>query len=231
MPTHPLSLAVNAGVLFPPIEDSPSLRHQTLGDLFLPTGNVVACDPFSLYTPVAFLPKLEPGVYPVSVAVAQWESGDQRVALGIVRVTAEEPAHWEMAKSATQGPDYNLFAPHGIYRYSVDYACGCFMDLRTAQELLALMDEKAPNLKSPFSDIMNGWLNRINDQMAQTYVNTWSWANVVVDPKDGLNMIIFSSGIGDGAYVSYWGYDANGRLACLVTDFLGVATEGRNDES
>ncbi|NET37521.1 MAG: DUF4241 domain-containing protein [Cyanothece sp. SIO1E1] len=45
------------------------------------------------------------------------------------------------------------------------------------------------------------------------------WANVVVNEANGANVIAFSSGWGDGGYASYWGYDAKGNLASLVTDF------------
>jgi hypothetical protein len=32
-------------------------------------------------------------------------------------------------------------------------------------------------------------------------------------------VIVFQSGYGDGFYASYWGFDAEGQLVCLVTDF------------
>ena len=201
-----------------------TFRHQQIAELNLPTGDLVACDPFCLYTPVAFVPRVEPGRYPVSVAVAEYESKDERVALAILRLAEYQPVRWEMATSATHGPNFNIFAPHGIYKYSVDYACGSFMDLKTAQVLAMLMNEKEPDLTDPSCDLMNGWLNRINELMARTYVNTWSWANVDVETKEELNMVVFSSGIGDGAYTSYWGYDAHERLACLVLQRLACCS-------
>jgi uncharacterized protein DUF4241 len=44
-------------------------------------------------------------------------------------------------------------------------------------------------------------------------------ASVVLDPPSGLNVVMFKAGLGDGAYASYWGLDAGGEPACLVTDF------------
>lgn len=32
-------------------------------------------------------------------------------------------------------------------------------------------------------------------------------------------LLFFSSGDGDGAYPSYWGFDDAGQLCCLMTDF------------
>jgi hypothetical protein len=40
-----------------------------------------------------------------------------------------------------------------------------------------------------------------------------------LDDATGTNMIAFSSGWGDGCYASYRGYDADDKIACLVTDF------------
>ena len=37
-------------------------------------------------------------------------------------------------------------------------------------------------------------------------------------------MVAFSSGFGDGRYASYWGFDEENNLTCLVTDF-GVLLE------
>jgi hypothetical protein len=45
------------------------------------------------------------------------------------------------------------------------------------------------------------------------------WAELVVDPDTGANLVAFSSGYGDGAYPSFWGIDESGELCCLVTDF------------
>lgn len=39
-----------------------------------------------------------------------------------------------------------------------------------------------------------------------------------IDGKASIAM--FSSGWGDESYPSFWGYDENGEVACLVTDFL-----------
>jgi hypothetical protein len=45
------------------------------------------------------------------------------------------------------------------------------------------------------------------------------WADFQVDHDNGLNVVLFLSGDGDGEYPCYWGYDGAGDLACLVTDF------------
>jgi hypothetical protein len=51
------------------------------------------------------------------------------------------------------------------------------------------------------------------------YPGIASWADVQVDKKTSANVILFSSGWGDGGYASYWDYDASGELTCLVAGF------------
>jgi hypothetical protein len=49
--------------------------------------------------------------------------------------------------------------------------------------------------------------------------HTAVWANIVVNHESGANVIIFSSGWGDGGYASFWGFDQSGNISSLVTDF------------
>jgi hypothetical protein len=46
-----------------------------------------------------------------------------------------------------------------------------------------------------------------------------NWANIRLGDAVAPNIIVFSSGWGDGGYASFWGYDASGTVAVLITDF------------
>jgi hypothetical protein len=50
------------------------------------------------------------------------------------------------------------------------------------------------------------------------------WANVVLDSTTGANIVAFDSGYGDGIYASFFGYDAQDRPVCLITDFEVLPT-------
>jgi len=54
-------------------------------------------------------------------------------------------------------------------------------------------------------------------EMDKTYRDTWSWLNMKFG--DG-NLIAFSSGEGDGLYGTYAGFDSQGEVAIVVTDFM-----------
>jgi hypothetical protein len=58
--------------------------------------------------------------------------------------------------------------------------------------------------------------------MDRAYVHTWSWLDM--EFGEG-NLVAFSSGVGDGAYATYAGFDADGTIAVVVTDFSVVPQE------
>ncbi|NOT69817.1 MAG: DUF4241 domain-containing protein [Hyphomicrobium sp.] len=45
---------------------------------------------------------------------------------------------------------------------------------------------------------------------------------VLMQPLGEVNVAMFHSGWGDGFYASYFGYDADGNVAALVTDFATI---------
>ena len=63
------------------------------------------------------------------------------------------------------------------------------------------------------------------------YENTREWAIVTLDQSTGLNLAMFSSGGGDGAYYSYWGFAGDDEIVCLTTDFeVLVRRSNANEE-
>jgi hypothetical protein len=183
------------------------VRHP-LGNLDLPTGQIVACDP-SYGSVEPFSRAVKPGVYPVVLSVAQF-SKDQRVSYATLEFERSEPVRWEMA--VWPGQHVNTLKAEEIFCYGVDAGTGCFMDIEAARTLKEQMDKDE-----------SVW-DRLVQEMDKTYIHTWSWANWKLDSNPGLNLVAFSTGWGDGCYASYWGYSAQGDLACLVTDFSVLMT-------
>ena len=46
-----------------------------------------------------------------------------------------------------------------------------------------------------------------------------NWLEYYPEESNPLNVAMFASGHGDGMYPSFWGLNASGRVACLITDF------------
>jgi hypothetical protein len=181
------------------------LTLHNLGDLVLTSGKLVACDAFIFDYINPFTISLPPGHYPVILTIAHIPNNhDQRVAYATLRLREETPVHWQMAVSADQ--DLNSLEVGEIFGYGVDTGTGCFMDYDVNQMLNNLTEIE------PF-------INQLQADLQKTYIDTWDWANICLDKSTQANIIAFSSGWGDGLYATYFGYDADNNLVCVVTDF------------
>jgi hypothetical protein len=129
------------------------------------------------------------GRFPVILTVAQF-SNDQRIACAVVQFNSNPARRWEFCGS-----------------YGVDSGTGSYLDPKAA----ALLEKRL--VKDPDSYL------QVIAEMERRQVNTWSWANLVLDEATGLNQILFSSGVGDGGYNCFVGYDDQGKPTRLVTDF------------
>ena len=113
--------------------------------------------------------------------------------------------HWEMA--LLPGQDVDSLEPDHIFCYGVDSGTGCFMDLNASQALVEKMNDA------------EDYFEALIAELDKTYVHTWSWANVEMDTETNANLVMFSSGLGDGCYASYFGFDEEHNPMILVTDF------------
>jgi len=178
-----------------------TLHHHTVGDLVLPSGQLVACDPFMLPDTPPFKPSMTSGKFPVTLSIAHTKT-DQRVAFATLRLTQTVPASWEMLTVGNQ--EISTLEEGELFGYGVDTGTGCFMDLSTSHALVERMAEQEDFYKTLMAEL------------DKTYKNTWSW----LDAKLGEgNLVAFSSGYGDGVYATYAGRDSDGRVSVVVTDF------------
>lgn len=194
----PFALAFTHGARVKHALDGPiEIETRVLGELRVPSGKLVVSDPFV----TSFDEKQKPlarkaptGVFPVEVAIAHFDSGDQRVACARVRFRSSAPAvKWTVARFKGQ----KVSADH-YPGYGVDAGTGCFFDQRARAEV----DEATSA----------AWIRACE----ANYVHTWHWH---VADLGRANVVMFSSGLGDGFYSSHWGFDQTGELVELVTDF------------
>jgi hypothetical protein len=178
-----------------------TLAHVNVGDLILPTGKLVACDPFVFPDAEPFEISMPKGTFPILLSVASIKS-DQRVAFAIVKFRESIPVAWDMLTAGQE--DQLSLKPGEIFGYPVDAGTGCFMDQSTG---IALSKTMATN---------NDFFEEMIAEMEKTYRHTWSWLNM---PFGNGNLIAFSSGFGDGVYASYVAFDAEGEIVAVVADF------------
>lgn len=185
-----------------------------IGELELPTGEIIACDPLTsdVETP-ALSRRVKPGRYPVSLLEAQG-----RVSLAVLRFGPGKPARWELATIA--GEDVAALEGDEVYGYSVDAGLGSFMD-KTAMVLMSEQQDKLDANQNYYDDVVAAEFAPNQDRF------------VMHRPVAGnpLNIAMFSSGWGDGSYPSFWGLDAAGEPVLLMTDFDVLENaDGRESE-
>jgi hypothetical protein len=229
--------AFTPGTVFRPDGDAIAVRQVEAPNLVLPTGAIVACDPYRLQTQAnfpAFTRRVPPGEYAVTICVARFTHParvEERVACAMVRFRRAAPRSWEMALLPGQDPARLPFGH--FFGYGVDAGTGCFLDAgalphfaREARELSRRMQKRSHG-EHPFAardvlDLATPLMRRFRESWAEAA--TPHGTAFVVDPRTGANVVAFPAGPGDGFYPSYWGLDRHGEPCCLVTDF-GLLTE------
>lgn len=183
------------------------LRPEMLEQLTFVSGTIVASDPLIAHTN-PFERTIHPGTYPV---VAWWHEEEERIAAAELKLSDARPIRWEMA--IRPGQNLSELKEGTIFGYPVDTGLGCFADIEAIHKL----DEMESKLQRDLGDdFISLYDNLIADVLAEHEDN---WGSVIVCEETGLNVVMFSSGYGDGFYASYWGFDVDDNVVCLVTDF------------
>jgi len=183
--------------------DSPhvpvSVAYESVGSITVSSGALIVCDPMLMSDGIRYTQPVTPGAYPVEVLRARFPDGDwrgTRNALAILRLSAEAPVTWRMAMRPDESE--RQLARGERFGFGVDSACACIVDASAA-------------IGSPLLDA--DWFDRVSD------VGGGTAAIIPGDPALGADLFVCTSGLGDGLYSSYWGFDVAGKLACLVIDF------------
>ena len=172
-----------------------------LGKLKVKEGKIYACDPISLFIEEPFTTDFPKGDFPIELAIATINGDDERIGFARIRFAETKPVKWALA--LCEGQDVAHLEQDEIFGYGVDSGTGSFMDAsgyRAYDEIYKSDDG----------------LTEISEALEITYRDTRSW---LLWEKNGANAALFSTGYGDGLYASYIGYDSNGQICRLVTDF------------
>lgn len=187
------------------------------GALHIASGRIAASDPLVTPDPPAFTRPVPVGTFPVRLAIAQMEGGDERIAYAKVLFSDQAPVRWEMALIGEH--DLDEMEADGYFGYGVDAGTGCFMDVEAGKLLDQRMDEE------------DDYFETIIEGMDATYQHTRSWLDFRPSTDSPLNIVCFSSGWGDGSYPSFFGVDADGKVAALLTDFFVIGAEEEPEEA
>lgn len=191
------------------------MEVAAIAELRLPTGKIVAADPGSLDECVTayFSRDVPPGTYPVDLAIRHTrkigeQAGTADTACMRVRFRDAPVMDWLMATTCDQ--DADDLQPFQIYGYGVDVGMASLADSSGLAAILQKYEAQGKKLYDEF----------YFEQVLPAYEATnGRSANILLDSSTGANLIVCSSGYGDGFYASYWGLDGRDKPVCLVTDF------------
>jgi len=182
-------------------EDTFLLKFYSLniGNIDVQNGGLIASEPWWMYDKKPFLTKFPIGKFPVQLAIAKIKQ-NEFVAFSRILFSDKPVDHWEFALK--EGQEQISIFGDSIYFYPVDSGIGGFIDDSSYNNLQALDTAS----QSQIMDMITKGL----DKNQNLYANI-NYKNV--------NIIAFSSGLGDGRYATYIGFDNDNNPCRLLTDF------------
>ncbi|MFG3642562.1 DUF4241 domain-containing protein [Micromonospora sp. NPDC047762] len=184
------------------------IKAHPAGTVTLPSGQVVGCDPLiAPDTAAPFTVTVTPGRYRLAAWVAtihQSGSGSQDRTAALQLVVRDRPTvRWELA--LTDGQEPVDLGADGFFGYPVDAGVGTLAEV-VAVRALARWEV------DPVDEVF------IPAQVPPAPAAV----DAIVDEATGANVIIVSSGWGDGIYPTFIGFGADGEVTSYVTDFLVI---------
>ena len=193
--------------------DTVAFRVIEIGQLIITSGRVAAADPFvGLTAAKPFVQAVPNGAFRIRLAVGDHPSGDvkdNRVSFARVDFTDRPVARWSMA--LIEGQVAATLKEGEIFGYPVDAGTGSFFDPAVQPAIDAMYALKP--------DIYDDWQTE-GENNGPKVVGPYSF--VLMLPAGTANVAMFHSGWGDGFYTSWFGFDADGKVAALLTDFNTV---------
>lgn len=213
--------------------DSADYSLLELGNLTLPTGRLIVADPLcclgmGLNKIPAFSLETPRGSFPVTISVAAGtEYGDRYMAARLA-FNNNRAVRYELAlKGDENAADLE---EDEIFGFPVDTGLACFCDQSTEERYEEFLEEWREDYPdgNHYDDFFAGIFKKSHDAHPEYQREGGDWINwTVPDGED--NIIMFSSGFGDGVYPCYWGFDADDRLCRMVVHFIDPAEFDETD--
>jgi hypothetical protein len=174
-----------------------TIRVLSAGKLRLTTGELIAAEPGWNGENTPFTVTVAPGTYPVTVALADWDSGHCGGALAMrLDITDEPPVSWEMA--LCRGQDPRLLDDEGFFGFAVDGGTAGLLDVEAFPIIQIAPDE-----------------DRFQDPLPRLVSD--GYAEMTLAGIDA-NVIGVITAMGDGSYPTWIGRTATGQVACFLVD-------------
>jgi len=184
---------------------------KKIGELNVPTGKIVVCDPL-------VEPEIEPiikdfpkGKFPVYL---YYSNEEDCIAFAELRFSEAPVQRWEMALVDDQ--DLKELEENEIFGYAVDSSLGCFMDIEGQKAMLKHEMELSDQLGDKFTSYYDNYIDNLF--FGPGAVDEY-YCEVKPYDSNPNNVFVFQAGYGEGFYGTYIGYDKDGKISKLLTDF------------
>ena len=181
----------------------------SLGHLNITSEKIVVCDPLTGFRGAdTLIENIENGSYPIAVLKTASSFG-VRYALSQLQISNNQPVSWQKAKG-------NWYDGN----FMVDAGLACFMDSETLVHYTHFIDDFY--IKNPRGNVYDDLLAALFKKNAEDKKNKkdiGNWLNFQLPNHKKANICMFQSGLGDGMYQSYWGYDNENKPCQLLIDF------------
>lgn len=207
-----------------PLIDSVNLTEVFIGNLYLPTGKIIAGDPFFISNTKPFKLTVNPGTYPVKLLIHKIEETHFRIAFSKIVFSDVPATKWILALTEdTTKKQIESLQEGDFLGYGVDAGLGCFRDSETNSIFNTAMDNyyKSNPDKNYYDDVLAEEFKTASGSHPLSR-DLGDWNNHSPMKGDNRNVIMFSSGWGDGSYPTYWGTDSTGKITELVTEFFVI---------
>lgn len=193
------------------------------GEVVFTSGRVEIGDPFcymnSKYS-CTLDRVVKPGSYPLYLSIMDHAVFGHKFLTAKLEISKKAPVRYELAMpeghSIEDKDKPGVFAVFGV---DTGLACICDKETSIAYDLfLKDWHQKNPG-KNHYDDYFE---NQMKDyaikypEYQRPDGDYFSWEL----PGTKKHVLMFTSGLGDGAYSAYWGLDEKGEIACLVIPFI-----------
>ncbi len=200
------------------------LKVFRIGEADFPTGRIVLADPLVYLGNVKYQTVLEKcipqGSFNVELSVINSALTGIRIAAARLKIKEESPVRYELAMP--RGFCVEDLGKPGVFSFfGVDAGLACFADESLAEKYAKFTEvwhRENPG-KNIYTDYFSGLFRQNSEkhQKMQTESGNFLLWNM---PGDGGRIAMFSSGMGDGIYSGYWGFDRTGEISELAVPFM-----------
>ncbi len=204
-------------------QENEFLQLFDVGEIDLSTGELVLADPLSYlgtkYQTV-LARQVAAGSYPVQLAVMRTRYAGLRYVAARLLFSREPAVRHEIAMPKGYNPE-DLGKPRVFSFFGVDAGLACFTDMAQAQEYQRFAGQwyQANQGKNIYDDYFAGLFAQSYEQRPEMQRQGGDFLCWQL-PESGSRLIMFTSGLGDGVYSAYWGFDADDASVELVIPFM-----------